>query len=146
MKRSLPKRSNLFLMEMILAILFFSLSSAVCMQLFVAARVLSRDTSARNHAIILAKSAASAFETGDGSLESLQGTYPLGRLEDSVWKVYYDKNWESCEKNDSSYEMHIAIKEQNGNLTTAVIQVFSDESELFSLNASSYQPEKAVIE
>ena len=60
MKRTLPKRSNLFLMEMIIAILFFALASAVCMQFFAKSKILSMETSAKNHAMIVAKSAASS--------------------------------------------------------------------------------------
>lgn len=147
MRRSLPKRSNLFLMEMILAILFFSLASAVCMQLFVKARVLSRNTSAANHAMVLAKSAASAFESSSGDLEDLQKDYPKGSLNASVLEIYYDKNWNPCDKKDSEYTMSIALDEQNGNLSTALITVnLSDKTELFSLKASCYRPREVPTE
>lgn len=147
MKRPLPKRSNLFLMEMILAILFFSLASAVCMQLFVKARVLSEKTSAQNHSMVLAKSAASAFEAGDGTLESLQENYPKSLLEDSRLRIYYDEDWKLCTEKEKTYEMCITIEARDGNLTTAIIAVKgSDDAELFRLSASCYQPLKAVME
>lgn len=147
MKRPLPKRSNLFLMEMILAILFFSLASAVCMQLFVKARLLSENTSNRNHSMIVAKSAASAFEAGDGTLESLQESYPKSLLKDSGLRIYYDDDWNLCTEKEKTYEMHIAIEGQDGNLTTATIAVMdSDNAELFCLKADCYQPIKAVME
>lgn len=147
MKRSLPKRSNLFLMEMILAILFFALAGAVCMQLFVKARVLSENTSARNQSLVLAKSAASAFEAGDGNLATLKEDYPYSRIEDSTLKIFYDENWKPCEKKDKIYEMQITIEKQNGNLTTASIAVTdSKNEELLRLKADCYQQIKAVME
>lgn len=147
MKRSLPKRSNLFLMEMILAILFFALAGAVCIQLFVKARVLSENTSARNQSLVLAKSAASAFEAGDGNLATLKEDYPYSRIEDSTLKIFYDGNWKPCEKKDQIYEMQITIENQNGNLTTASIAVTdSKNEELLRLKADCYQQIKAVME
>ncbi len=44
--RNRAQSSSLFLLELILAILFFSLASAVCVQFFVKSHLLSRD--ARN--------------------------------------------------------------------------------------------------
>lgn len=144
MKRTLPKRSNLFLMEMIIAILFFALASAVCMQLFAKSKLLSMETSAKNHAMIIAKSAASSFETGDGSLVSLQADYPNSNLNGSLLTVYYDKNWNICSKKNARYDMEITSKEKNPNLMLAVITIHDfDSSELFELTASCYQPIKA---
>lgn len=42
MKRTPAKRSSLFLLELIIAILFFSLTSAVCVQFFARAHQISR--------------------------------------------------------------------------------------------------------
>ena len=42
MKGTPAKRSSLFLLELIIAILFFSLTSAVCVQIFVRAHLISR--------------------------------------------------------------------------------------------------------
>ena len=44
MKRTPAKRSSLFLLELIIAILFFSLTSAVCVQFFARAHQISRQT------------------------------------------------------------------------------------------------------
>ena len=44
-------KSALFLMELILAILFFAAASAVCVQLFVKAHLMSQDTVDLNRAV-----------------------------------------------------------------------------------------------
>lgn len=46
-------KSSLFLMEMIIAILFFSLASAVCIQLFVKAHLLGKTTTEENKALLM---------------------------------------------------------------------------------------------
>ena len=54
-------RSSLFLMELIIAILFFSLAGAVCIRLFVTAHSISQNTIARNHAITQTQNLAEAW-------------------------------------------------------------------------------------
>ena len=51
MKGTSAKRSSLFLLELIIAILFFSLTSAVCVQIFVRAHLISRQTQELNTAL-----------------------------------------------------------------------------------------------
>lgn len=51
MKETPAKRSSLFLLELIIAILFFSLTSAVCVQIFVRAHLISRQTQELNTAL-----------------------------------------------------------------------------------------------
>ena len=51
MKGTPAKRSSLFLLELIIAILFFSLTSAVCVQIFVRAHLISRQTQELNTAL-----------------------------------------------------------------------------------------------
>ena len=45
-------KSSLFLIELILAIFFFIIAMAVCLQLFVKAHTLSNDTISMNHAVL----------------------------------------------------------------------------------------------
>ena len=54
MERTPAKRSSLFLLELMIAILFFCLASAVCVQIFVKAHTISRETEELN--MVLEKS------------------------------------------------------------------------------------------
>lgn len=114
MKHTLTRRSNLFLMELIIAILFFSLAGALCMQLFLKARTLSAETSNQNHALAQAKSAAAVFEAGDGTLNGISQFFSDSLLSDSGKElcVYYDRFWNSCKEADSKFRMTILL-EQN---------------------------------
>ena len=51
MERTPAKRSSLFLLELMIAILFFCLASAVCVQIFVKAHTTSRETQELNTAL-----------------------------------------------------------------------------------------------
>lgn len=61
MKSDSSSRSGLLLMEIILAILFFSLISALCLQVFVKAHTLSQDTRKLDAAVRQADSVASVL-------------------------------------------------------------------------------------
>ena len=55
------KRSTLFLMELILAIFIFSLTSTVCIRIFVKSHTLERESINRNHAVMVSTSIAEIF-------------------------------------------------------------------------------------
>ena len=79
--RSRARSSSLFLMELILAILFFSVASAVCVQIFVTSHMLSNDSRALNHGVNECANLAEIIDTADGiedCLLLLKKTYPGG--------------------------------------------------------------------
>ena len=64
MKRTPAKRSSLFLLELIIAILFFSLTSAVCVQFFARAHRISRQTQELNAALEKVSGCTEIFLSG----------------------------------------------------------------------------------
>lgn len=92
MERTPAKRSSLFLLELMIAILFFCLASAVCVQIFVKAHTISRETQELNTA-----------------LEKVSGYTELF-LADALTEdteVFYDASWQECSKDEASYEIVI---------------------------------------
>ena len=65
-------KSSLFLMELIIALLFFSLASTVCIRLFVNAHSLSAETVDQNYAVNYAQNMAEVFTGCDGDLQAMQ--------------------------------------------------------------------------
>ena len=73
------RSSSLFLMELILAILFFSVASAVCVQFFVKSHLLNLESKALTHAVNECSGAAEIISTADSltdGLTLLQAQYP----------------------------------------------------------------------
>lgn len=68
-------KSSLFLMELIIALLFFSLASTVCIRLFVNAHSLSNQTVDMNYAVNYAQNMAETFTGCDGDLASMQAIF-----------------------------------------------------------------------
>ncbi len=96
--------SSLFLVELIVAIGFFAVASAVCLQLFVRARLLSIEGSELSHATLAAQSAAEAFRTTDGSLDSVFGLLEAELRQDTV-TIWYDSDWRPAAEQRAAYRL-----------------------------------------
>ena len=72
------RKTGLFLMELIIAILFFSLAAAICIQLFVKSHMISERSIALNHSILLAQNTAEIFYATNGDPEKLASLLGCG--------------------------------------------------------------------
>ena len=137
--------NSLFLMEMILALLFLSLSCAACIQVFAAARSNRLRAQQPNQIQALTTSMGEALEGTDGSNGQILSLLPNGsrKSADLVW--YYDATWQNCEDSESAYEMVFtpatSSQEKSGSLT---FYRTTDHKELYQINLSfpAYSEEK----
>ena len=91
-------KSGLFLMELIVAFLFFSLASAICVQLFVKADTINEESIRKKEASSIA-----------GNLIEL---YKNDRPIEKDW-LYFDTKGNLCEKDSSTYKVHLNQKQQS---------------------------------
>lgn len=139
-RRNRARSSSLFLMELIIAIFFFSAASAVCIQFFVKSHLLSQESNALNHAVNECTSTAELINTSDSIADCLNmlmrlypnGTYPNVYLSSTEIKeadvqIYYDDTFEECISQNSSYmlTLHLAKDDNKDGLLIADIQVES---------------------
>ena len=68
-------KASLFLMELIISLLFFSLASTVCVRLFINAHTLSSNTQNLNYAVTQANNLAECFIHYNGNLENMQSLF-----------------------------------------------------------------------
>lgn len=123
-------KSSLFLMELIIAILFFSLSSTVCIQLFAKAHIVSRDTVDQNNAITQAQNLAESWLALDGDLSKMQSLFRESILSDdeTLLCLLFDEDWNPQAVEISGVPAYIAELKNNGEdekgLILASVQVF----------------------
>lgn len=86
-------QANLLLFELILATAFLSLSSVVCIQLYLKAHTLSSRSAARTHAITESQNIAELWLSG----EELSG------------EIYYDEDWKAMNFHYSADGMDAAV-------------------------------------
>lgn len=97
--RTRHSSSGLFLIEIIIAIGFFSLACAVCVQLFVRSHLMSLESYELSHATICAQSAAEAFKAADGDVFHAAELLETDTAKDRVI-IYYDENWNRQKHDD----------------------------------------------
>ena len=116
------RTSSLFLMELILAILFFSITSAVCVQFFVKSHILSQDskalTLAVNECSAIAETCKTTKDLSDAE-ELLQKIYPSAEIASqnvnsaTVVSIYFDRQFHACQKAKADYEMKIRLSQED---------------------------------
>ena len=127
-------RSSLFLIELIIAILFFSLGSAVCVQAFVKAHTVSMDAHDLSFASSTVSSAASVVKYTDGALDSVQAYFPGAFLDGNDIAVCYDDNHTPCTQEDAAYTLRIKTDSQVGAETARIWMDSRDGQLLYELD------------
>lgn len=99
------RRSSLFLLELMISILMFSVASAWCVRLFVTARFVVSETEEQNRAqnlaagyaeLFLASRDFEGFLLGEGAEKEETG-------QGSLYRFWYDGDWNICEEDDALY-------------------------------------------
>lgn len=149
-RRSRAKSSSLFLMELILAILFFSITSAVCIQFFVKSHLLSKESKALSQAVTECSNIAEIASVSDSAKEAistLRDRYPnLQEGNDSLVMLYYDDAFSPCEKEKAAYSLAASFSEENSMLNASMNVTGPDGSVIYELNAGSHIPRRTDYE
>lgn len=138
MFKKTTSKSALFLMELILAILFFSLASAVCIQLFVKAHLLGTNTTNKNHSVLWAQNIAETYTGANADFNTTVSALNAMPLSDQSFCLYFDSDW-----NPTSSEKAVFIAsvftESNDDMNTAQINVTDKENRsIYHLSVSKH--------
>ena len=107
-------RSSLFLIELIIAILFFSLGAAVCVQAFVKAHTVTAQARDLSFASSTVSSAASAVKYTDGSLEQVRDLFPGAFADGEDIAVCYGADFAPCQADGAEYTLRISARSDGG--------------------------------
>lgn len=124
-----PRKSkvNLLLTELLITVMFFIVSSGICLNIFAKAQNMSRESSKLNAAMIKVSSCAELIRAYNGDL--LKVSRAIGASpKEQHYEVLYDKDWnESC-ASDSVYTLELQHLGTTDGLLYVKISVFgSDE-------------------
>lgn len=133
-------KSGLFLMELIVVILFFALSSAVCVQLFVRAHLISIKSSDLTMAVTKAQTAAECFKSSDGTEDALSSL--LGaRRDGGALVVDYDGRWEQTAPGDAVYRMVVEVGSRGAVASAGIrIEKQGQNEPVYQVSAQKYIP------
>ncbi len=135
-------KASLFLMELMVVILFFSISSAVYVQLFMKGHQINNTTQDLSTANIIAQNISECFLSCDGSME--QTLHFLDEFEQSqnVVYSYYDNMGNVCTKDSSKYiEVLTFSDDDKYNYMDIQIVTASDNKSIYQFTMKKYRKE-----
>ncbi|MCI8430012.1 MAG: hypothetical protein HFI16_07105 [Lachnospiraceae bacterium] len=143
MKKHSSGRSGLLLLELIFSILFFSLISAVCLQLFVKAGLLGRETEELDMAVRCAVSVAELLDGAEEPLQSVTALFPESCvLTEEGITLLFDAEFHSCSSKDMVYQMDIILSPEDEQTTSWSVILYKEHHsrEIYRLEGTSYNP------
>ena len=137
MNKQPTRRSSLFLMELIIAILFFSLAATVCVRFFVKSYTLEQESQKLNHAVNAATSVAEIFRNQEQPFSLLAEEYPYGEQAENAYYIYYDTNWSLCTSSNAVYSVLLQTAETDTFLI-GDITVTDNDNTIYHLTIKKY--------
>ena len=165
--------SSLFLLELILAVLFFSVASALCIQIFTKAHLMSQDARDLNFAVNEVSSMAEQISAGtlhpataassDDTAASSDDTAassgdtaassddtasdPSTQISNDAWQddtAYYDSSYVSCEKADAVYVLTVHYEPEDTLLKAHIsMDTIADNRNIYTLDVTKHRQRRA---
>lgn len=141
MNQHTHSRAGLFLLELMLNILLFSVLVALCLQFFFKAHKISSSTTALYLAADTCASLAEIYQSGINGKESLLNVYPDAILLNENLLIYFDENFTGCTENESYYRAFVSFSNDAYETIEITFSDNSSLSELYHLTVSGYHPQ-----
>lgn len=144
--------SSLFLLELILAVLFFSVASALCIQIFTKAHLMSQDARDLNFAVNEVSSMAEQISAGtlhsdtaassDDTASDPSTQMPDDSLQDAA--AYYDSGYASCEKANAVYVLTVHYEPEDTLLKAHIsMDTVADNRNIYTLDVTKHRQRRA---
>ena len=126
-------------MELIIALLFFSLSAAVCIKVFFAADRLSTQSRELTEAVLQVQNAAECVKSRNPE-NALSHLFLVTKKDDYHYIVYFDNTFQNIGKAEqASYEMKLSLACENDILTSTINYYKVKEGKsIFSLSVKHF--------
>lgn len=146
--RRTHSKNSLFLMELIVNILFFSILIVVALQLFMKAHNLSKNTTELQRAVTSVENAVNLYASCNESYSTMMQRYPNYSYLDSEIILYLDSDFLACSENDYKYYVSIQPVSERfdhqtepGQLAKTQINCYTRENVLlYGISSLSYEP------
>lgn len=140
--KKVSSRSSLLLIEIIIAILIFSVASAVCLQLFAKSHTLSRQTQELDIAVREAVSVSELLTNGDSLEENLARFYPYADISSDSAVIYYDTEFQPCERQQSYFQMNVLPASRQDRIRAYTIAVCrgNNDATIYRMKTTAYEP------
>lgn len=135
-------KSQIFLLEFIVVVLFFAICSTICISAFIKADRISKDSSRDVNALVLAQNAAECFKASESAdpAEYLK----INDIIDGNYIIYYNEEFDAASRDNAAYTLKINIAETDENMMTAGISVYEGnrKTSFYNLKVDKYIGER----
>ena len=132
-------KSGLFLMELIVVTLFFSVAAVIVLKIFFAGEKLSRESQVLTNTIIQAQNAAHLIKNDNGTTESLCNYYDTN-ASDGIIVVYFDDEFVPCENGDNANIKMVVTQTTSGQMVNSTIDFLhiDNDQSVYCLETKTY--------
>ena len=126
-------------MEMMVVILFFALTSAICVHLFAQSYQTAKHSEDLTNGVLQAESAAELYKSTAGDLQQ------TAELLDAKWEaagsltVLYDAHWQIVQQ-DGAYQLTMSAVQETLIPTAEIVIRTLEGKEIYRLTVKAYQP------
>lgn len=141
MSTSAAHKSRLFLLELLLMILFFSVAAAICVQLFAKAHTTRCKSQQLTHAVSLTENVSAVLESHGFSPDTLKDFWPQGTIQEkNTFCLSLTDDWNPCAEASSPYLLQVTFSEQK-TFACAEVRILKKtiDSEIYHLKLTDYQ-------
>lgn len=139
----IKSRSSLFLIEMIVVILVFAVASAICVSLFVQARLTSLRSAQLTMSVNRCQNAVECLRGVGDDPQALEALLGAAQGEDGIYRVFYDGDWALTGADAARYTLAIRVTPKGEDLLAAVVSVTEGDgaSPIYALETTQYRPQ-----
>ena len=129
--------NGLLLIELFIALMFFSLAAAICLQIFIGAHNFSEDASNKSRAAIESQNIAECFKAADGDIDELAKL--LGaETRSGTLEIWFDSSWNRVPQ-DGEFLASFRMTEESGGLHEASLQISQADKTLISYEIAAVE-------
>ena len=140
MKKYTKSHSSIFLLELILNLIIFTVLLVIGLNFFLKAHNLSTKTTDLHRAVTECNNVATLFKSGDGSFDLLSKQYSDIIITDTQAHIYYNSDFCECSSSEASYTLTITITPCNYQIYDANIKFSKEDEIIYQINAVNRKP------
>jgi len=141
----MKSKTPLTLMELLIMILIFSLTAALCVQMFAAADRWSRENEQKDRAILSVQNVSEILKYTGGDLKAASELFG-GTVSDTKWNLCFDEKGQIvAQKEKAVYDILVEVTDSDHRwLGTALVTArrTTDQKELFCITAAWQEVER----
>ncbi len=131
-------KSSIFLLEILINILLFSVLCVCSLQFFIKSYQLTEKTTTLHHAVTACNNVASLYKSSSGSFDAIAGAYPDAIQESGCLYIYLDENYQECDSQNVAY--YIMVCEQMSTIPSINITFYKNgEAATYSIDVFHYE-------